>query len=450
MRRAVKEQILGIMDIISTASDDIAKGKLEGNQLLDTLSQCQDGAVAVGSVIEEDLGEGTEIVGRLEKFCELLYQAAQETGRPERVRKLGKVMRGKSSDIQNQIKNDIKEKLEVVFLPYKASMWDSLESIWRAACEDPDCEPYVIPIPYYDKNHDGSFGVLHYEIDEFPDEVPVMSYHNYDLENRRPDMIYIHNPYDECNLVTSVHPSFYSSKLKKYTDMLVYVPYFLGIADKVAAHHGVSPGTIYADKVIVESEAVRKIYMDEFSKYCKANQLNITSADIESKFLALGSPKLDKVRSSKREGFTLPEEWARILGDKKSVLYNTSLGTLLDFDELYLEKLKYVLGQFEERKDVVLWWRPHPLSEATVEVMRPELVAQYEKIVDEYRLKGTGIYDDTADLHRAIAMTDAYYGDWSSLVTMYRATGKPVMIQNVEVLDYQYCIHHVGLQLFLD
>ena len=37
----------------------------------------------------------------------------------------------------------MKVRKEVVFLPYKASMWDSLESVWKAAEEDPDCVAYV-------------------------------------------------------------------------------------------------------------------------------------------------------------------------------------------------------------------------------------------------------------------------------------------------------------------
>jgi hypothetical protein len=44
-----------------------------------------------------------------------------------------------------------------------------------------------------------------------------------------------------------------------------------------------------------------------------------------------------------------------------------------------------------------------------------------------------GVYDDTADLHRAIAWSDAYYGDGSSVLRMYVATGKPVLRQNIGV-----------------
>ena len=37
---------------------------------------------------------------------------------------------------------------------------------------------------------------------------------------------YIHNPYDNWNYVTSIDPAFYSWELKKYTDCLVYIPYY--------------------------------------------------------------------------------------------------------------------------------------------------------------------------------------------------------------------------------
>ena len=59
---------------------------------------------------------------------------------------------------------------------------------------------------------------------------------------------------------------------------------------------------------------------------------------------------------------------------------------------------------------------------------------EYLKIVEEYRSENWGIYDDTPDLHRAIAVSDAYYGDISSLVDLYRLTGKPIMIQSTEVV----------------
>ena len=60
-------------------------------------------------------------------------------------------------------------KKNIVFLPYKASMWDSLESIWKAAFEDKEyCNTYVIPIPYADLTPDRKVAKWHCEIDSFP------------------------------------------------------------------------------------------------------------------------------------------------------------------------------------------------------------------------------------------------------------------------------------------
>ncbi|MDR1687117.1 MAG: hypothetical protein LBS21_00710 [Clostridiales bacterium] len=43
-----------------------------------------------------------------------------------------------------------------------------------------------------------------------------------------------------------------------------------------------------------------------------------------------------------------------------------------------------------------------------------------------------GIYDDSADFHRAMARSDCYYGDNSSAVPLYQKTGNPVMIQMLD------------------
>ena len=51
-----------------------------------------------------------------------------------------------------------------------------------------------------------------------------------------------------------------------------------------------------------------------------------------------------------------------------------------------------------------------------------------------YREEGWGIYDDTADLDRAIAVSDGYYGDPSSVVQLCRERGMPVMYQDVKIL----------------
>ena len=71
---------------------------------------------------------------------------------------------------------------------------------------------------------------------------------------------------------------------------------------------------------------------------------------------------------------------------------------------------------------------------ATMQSMRPDKLAAYQQTIADYQAAGYGIYDDTADLHRAIALSDAYYGDWSSVVSLYEKTGKPILIQNADIV----------------
>lgn len=331
-------------------------------------------------------------------------------------------------------------------MPYKASMWDSLESVWQAASEDPCCDAYVIPIPYYDKRPDGSIGQMHYEFDQYPEYVPVTRYEEYNFEARQPDMIFIHNPYDECNYVTSVHPFFYSRNLKRFTEKLVYIPYFvLGDIDpdNPEALKGIEPfcmvpGVLHADQVIVQSENMKKAYAKILSSAFEKQGLG--KAYWEAKIQGLGSPKLDKALCTGEKMVEIPEEWRQLVekpdgSRKKIIFYNTGISALLKHSERYLQKLRDVLKTFyENREDVTLLWRPHPLLKATIESMRPQLCEEYQKIVERYQAEGWGIYDDTADMDRALAISDAYYGDGSSIVHLCKEKGIPVMIQNMEIL----------------
>lgn len=107
---------------------------------------------------------------------------------------------------------------------------------------------------------------------------------------------------------------------------------------------------------------------------------------------------------------------------------------LLKYEERMLEKMKNVFRIFKEnRQGTALLWRPHPLMKATIESMRPRLWQEYEEITEQYKQEGWGIYDDSAEIVRAIILSDAYYGDPSSVVQLYERTGKPLMIQNMEV-----------------
>lgn len=447
MRIMHQKQALEFVKLLEQANKEI-KTSIERQDIAGAkglLTDYQDGAIQLGNLIEATEGKDFHGISLIETYCELVYRIHESLDGEESpdAGKSYKILHQQLIKIENCIKNDVKIRKEVVFLPYKASMWDSLESVWRAADADPDCDAYVIPIPYYDKNPDGSFREMHYEGAQYPKDVPVVSYQDYDFEKRRPDVVFIHNPYDANNFVTSVHPDYYSEKLKEYTDKLVYIPYFvlneIDPKDKAAVetmkHFVLHAGVINADRVIVQSEKMRQIYVDVLSESAGEQTRKVW----EEKILGLGSPKFDKVVNAKVEEKDIPEDWRKVIyradgSRKKVILYNTSVSALLQYSEQYLDKMRKVFQIFQaHREDIALLWRPHPLIKATISSMRPQLWEKYRKIVEGYIQKAWGIYDDGADLDRAVVLSDAYYGDGSSLVPLCQKKGMPVMIQSVNI-----------------
>lgn len=454
MRKVQKQEILNLISNFYQAHREI-KEALSRRQIRRTqkmISECQEFAISLGKNIERLAGEGHTTVSCIEEYCECLFCFFEdlENHRADS-KKILKILNRQLAKIESSVKSDITVRKEVVFFPYKASMWDSLESVYLAAKEDPDCDVYCVPIPYYELNPDHSFGEMHYEGWEYPKNIEIIDWQSYSFEERRPDEIYIHNPYDDNNLVTSVHPRFYSSNLKKYTEKLIYIPYFiLGEieTDNQEAIDGMKhfiwlPGVINANQVIVQSEKMKQIYINEYIKAAKAVGLGGIHQDkkyLEKKILGLGSPKFDKILNMKKEDLEIPWEWRQLIEKpdgscKKIVLYNTGITALLSHNEKWVEKIADVLKIFKENRDkVVLLWRPHPLIESTMRSMRPEILWQFLDIKNIYLSEGWGILDDTADMDRAVILSDAYYGDGSSVVQLYQKTGKPIMIQNMDMI----------------
>jgi hypothetical protein len=300
----------------------------------------------------------------------------------------------------------------VVFMPYNASMWDSLHTIWGAARADPRVEAIVVPIPYADRLPDGSAGAWHVHTNDLPPEVPVTPYTEFDLQGTHPDVIYVHNPYDGNNRITTVAPQFYSAALRPHTDLLVYVPYY--VSSTVPGEHLYrAPSFELFDKVIVQSEELDQPVIEKWTS---------------NKVVPLGSPKFDYVRTP---GSPVPPEWAERMSGRIALLQVTSISTMLAADrQAVMRKLNEVLDVVEASEDLMLWWRPHPLERATITSMVPDIEPLHTAYEDRARRSDRVILDTSMDLQRAIHNTHAYYGHWSSVFGLFGFTGKPMVIQD--------------------
>jgi hypothetical protein len=413
MRKRVKEQLTELLNTMLESCDELCNS-VEGDKLqLTLLEDCQNAAILVGENIEASEGEGTQAVSCLEKYCEVLYHISEEGVKEEYVAELRSLLHAIVEEVDKFPKT-----LEVAFFPYKASMWDSLESIWMAANEDPRCHAVVVPIPYVDRNPDGSVKEEHYEINLYPEEVPVVDYRSYPLDEIHPDIAFIHNPYDEKNLVTSVHPNYYSWRLKEHTDCLVYVPYFAlpgnldrNYSDFSAYHH--------VNYIVTQNPEHRKSFPSELP---------------DEMFLPLGSPKFDSVIRKCRNPKLIPEAWRAKMDRKRVFFYNTSLRCAINEPDDYLKKMGEVFKAFAGRDDVCLVWRPHPLLEATFDSMQPEYAKVFRGLRNLYIKQNIGIYDDTPCMEDTISWCDAYLGDeGSSVISSFSMAQKPIFILNNEI-----------------
>lgn len=418
MRKSQKKEILDILDSLQKAHEEIKEALAQKNYAFaqNMLTESQTTAVSLGEIIEKIEGEGHSCVLCLEEYCELLFQIYEDINSGNiNGNKAYKTLRKQLIKIENSVKNNIIVKKEIVFFPYKASMWDSLESIYLAAKADPDCDAYCVPIPYYDLHTDHSFGQMHYEGQDYPKDIEITDWQQYDFEKIRPDVIYTHNPYDDCNFVTSIHPRYYSSNLKKYTDCLVYVPYYSTTGGMSEAQRTL-PVYFNADYIVTQAPMFR----DYFDKRIP-----------DKKFLPFGSPKFDRIINKCKNPPEPPVEWKKKMEGRKVYFYNTSIGGMLGDTEAFLKKLRYVFDTFKGRDDVCILWRPHPLLESTFDSMRPQYKAEYEQIKRYYIENDIGIFDDTPDMMNAISWSDAYIGDAGTSVTsVFGIVGKPMFILN--------------------
>lgn len=419
MRKFQKQQIIEIIsNLLLLQQECITKLKQkEYHAVQACLSECQEIAIQVGEAIEQIEGIGTRAVDCLESYCEMLYQVSLQIENilPE---KAEQCLEESLHLVDNAIK-EISVRMEVVFLPYKASMWDSLESVWMAAYADQGCDAYVIPIPYYERNADGKMEVYHYEGDNFPDSVPITSYESYSLKDRHPDIIYIHNPYDYANYVTSIDPRYYSEQLKKYTDLLVYVPYY-STSGGMSEGQAFCPAYLNADYIIMQTEKYRG-YFDSHIP--------------DEKLIPLGSPKFDRVIRMCQNPPEPPAEWKEKMQGKKVYFYNTSINGMLADAGKFLKKMAYVFDCFREREDVCLLWRPHPLMESTLDAMRKEYRPIYDNLKRYFLQEVNGIYDNTPDIEKTIALCDVYIGDAGTSVTsLFGIVGKPVFVLNNNII----------------
>lgn len=341
--------------------------------------------------------------------------------------------------LKSAVTEEIPAKLEIAFLPFRAALWDGLQSIYQAAAADAECECFVVPLPYYERSTLGGLARVCYEGSLFPPDIPLTHYSDYDVEARHPDIVYIQHPYDGGNRVTSMDPYYFSDTLARQTELLVYVPHFIAgaYADiRWAAESLLVPAARSAHRMVAQSDSHRDLLC----------QLGLD----KDKVSALGNPLWDLGVKAAAQPET-PAQWRETLEGKTVFLWCSSFSFIAGHPGGGAKYLYDLLHFLEGTPDCALIWRPYPLTVPAVNSRIPQLADAYSIIERKMAGLPNVICDHSPSPFSALCASSALLTNSQYFLHIFMATGKPALFlgalpqitdETVVLLDpgIHYCV----------
>lgn len=416
---------------------------LSYEDIITYLSELQNNIVSFGTLTESIKGEDCNTVKFLEQYLEVIYKVAKyvqkfdegisyEASAENKYAECDEEVKDIFASISDAIDSEIANRRSVLFLPVKAKHFGSMRMAYEMEAATPDTDVYVMPLPYYYKEYDGSFkDEMHIDTEEFiKANISVTDYSRFDLSLLCPEKIYINSAYDEYNMAVSVDTRFYARNVKKYTEKLIYIPYFkLMEFDRAnypcwynMQYYCTVPGVVMADKVYVQSENTRKMYIAKLNEWVG-----------DEKYTDIWEQKIDVYDESCEEH---SENELRDAGSKKTIVWFVSAGSLAEFGDRYIEKAYRNLDVFALSKDKLkVLLISEPFLDEMIKTYSDELYKKWTGFIDEFNRSGIGevVSQVEAQSVEALLKANAYYGDPSYICKDFILMKKPVMLQNVEV-----------------
>jgi len=440
--RRLDQAIFSYVELINlvnaTLKEDILSGRYDEARVL--MVDMQELSMNIGQRIDSEDEKGAPAVRILEMYCEALYMVFEALGNdsPDKMN-LHQKLETLFGDFVNCVREIYNSKKQVVFIPYKSEHFKQLESLWKSYSNSSEWEVIVMPIPWFYRTPLGRLEDMTYDANKYPENVTITPFNEYDLKSKHPDIIFIQNPYDNANFSTSVYPAFFSSELKKYTEELVYIPYFKTSEIPEDDERGfismnayvTVPGVMHADRVIVQSEAMRGSYIKKLCEFAGEDTKGIWETKI-----SFDETLFEVFNTDTNNYAELPAENLFSLDGtrKKVVVYSMNIGTLFVQGENAVRRIRDAIKVFKANIDKVLFvWAPDEDIKDNFFKISPQLWEAYSEIKDQFISEGWGIFDDSWDVLRLSSIGDAYYGDIGRLAHEFNMKNKPVLLQNFEI-----------------
>ncbi len=379
------------------------------------LETSQDVAVCLGNLIEDRMRQdekvmgnaaggqtncGTSAVHLLEGYCEILFELFEQENKDlidGLVRKLDEIDRSVEMYLSHR-------KKIVVFLNYRPEWWASMEKVWIHYIGDAD--NYVIKI--------------------------YMSQEQLDLQEICPDKIVFQYPFGEENAFAGVSDKYYPSSLMKYTECLEYCPFFcpdLPAEGEEGTEYSwecffEQPAFYYADRVLVDTEKRREFYIEQLDELSGMQE----TERWQQKIVLFEQP--ENCRRDQDNRSTQSDE-------KKVLLYEFALPTLLQYRDDALRKLRESLDLILEQNDLIKCiFVPH-ISLNWLKDIDVGLWKSYREVLENYSKEVLQVCTDADELEGILSGVSAYYGEAGVTAHRCRRNGVPVMIGMGRTIENQ-------------
>ena len=479
----IKNYLVESAGIIDGILCGLTEGSCEytNDEINGFLADCQDNAVSFGGLVEKVKGENTETVSHLEKYCELLFNISNHIAEVKassnlaektdngslKTHALSDELKRCVNDINSVIDKEIINRHTVVFLPVKAEYFNSLAHILEEEVKNADTDIYIVTLPYMYKEYSGAFkDEINCESTEIRDiveqtmrlassleennttadgddvasikHVYFLNYNELDLPLFCPDKIYINNPYDEYNMAISVPQYFYSRNLRKYTSELIYVQFFKSMEfdrDNYPCVYNMQyfctvPGVVLADKVLVQSENIRQRYIEKLTEW--------SGQGIWDEKICVITALFPRYEIKQKESQLIKNQLSDSGDDKKVIVWHVNVGTLIEYEDAYFDKLYKNLDTFtSSRESLYVILTSDSNAEDVLKTHRSQLFDKWADFLETFKSRKIGLYANESgqmvSQQNLSEIADAYYGNPSSICKDFIISKKPVMIQNVEI-----------------
>jgi len=416
-------------------------------QLLDMLAQCQSVAIDLGNFIEQMKGEenlsAKACVAALEEYCEKIFNVYNNLslalGREkEDFQKLCAALNQAFVQMKQTVENEIIHKKLVAFLPDNPKRWKEMQALYDYYRQQGNTEVCVIPLPLFAKNLYGEIVAGQDEYDkndkrgEYPADLNIIAWHTVQMQSYEFAAIVIQNPYDAENPYLTVPPAYYAKQLQQYTDCLIYMmPQGVNdftendITDIYGLKYSLTvPGAMYADKILIESGAMKELFVNHLTAFAGKDTRAVWNEKIEIIGAFTGTEDL---KENREDGAQADRTGQMQTEQKKTLLYCIGENEFFENTAAALDKVKErldVITQYQDSLKAAVCLYPYDIG-------MWDIVSEQEKenivqVLKEYQ-KNKNIEllsEDTIDIDR---MT-AYYGSPSPLICRFVEQHKPAMV----------------------